>query len=176
MKEIKFDKYDRKGAYHWRDFDDDELYRQHVLFVIDWIKEDNILDVGAGDGFITHKLGCKGIDISEIAVKLAQEKGVDVSIGDVYTVKGNYDAVYLGDVLEHLLKPAKAIKNLSNITNKIYITTPYRKEQIGTYHYREWRPLELVEYMRRLGWRNISIEVINDKIYGIFIKDKSVFK
>ena len=75
---IKFYKYDKYGAYHWHWYQYKKTYIDHVNKVKDWIKEKNVLDVGAGDGLITSILGARGIDNEPAGVKLARERGVDV--------------------------------------------------------------------------------------------------
>lgn len=167
---MKFDKYQTMGAYHWTEFSRPTIYRNHALKVKKWIKEKNVLDIGAGDGLITHLLNCKGIDIDPLAVSLAQQRKVDVHLDDIYTITGHYDAVFLGDILEHLKHPQQAIKQISQITNKIYITTPPRqKDKLYPYHFQEWTPEELKKFFEKLGWIQISSEVANVRIYAIFI-------
>ena len=81
---MRFTKYDTKGAYHWALYEKSGYYRRHIARIKNWVKERNVLDVGAGDGIITHHLGIIGIDKEPTAVKLAQERGVNVMLGDAY--------------------------------------------------------------------------------------------
>ena len=74
----QFDKYKRYGGYHWRWYGSGMrfTYTRHVDFLMRWVKEKNTLDVGAGDGLITAKLGIKGIESNPYAIKLAYTRGV----------------------------------------------------------------------------------------------------
>lgn len=167
---MEFLKYRLLGDYHWQEFINlDSIYRQHALKVAGWVKESNVLDIGCGDGLITSLLGCKGVDIDKVGISLAREHGADVELGDVYCLEGKYDAVYLGDVLEHLERPDDAIREIAKITNKLYVTTPPRGERLGEYHLREWTQDELKVYIEGLGWQQVSSEVANCRIYALFV-------
>ena len=77
------------------------------------MQEKNVLDIGAGDGKITSFLNAKGVDNEPIAVKLVQAKGVDVILGSAYDLPykdEEFDAVFMGDVLEHLEFPRQALQ------------------------------------------------------------------
>jgi len=166
-----FDKYERRGAYHWEEFGRPTPYRRHALTVQKWITEQNVLDAGAGDGLITSLLDATGIDTNELAVRLAKAKGVDVTLGDIYEVVGDYDAVYLGDVLEHLEEPGRALEHLHSVTEVLYISTPPRKgDTLRPYHVQEWTPEELVVFLMAYGWDlDGRIETANDRMYGRFV-------
>ena len=109
------DKYGESGSYHWKEYYSEKgnLYQSHVNLVVDFFKKEKgkLLDVGCGDGLILSKLNenenlnCFGIDISQVAIKLAIAKGVrNCAVLDLFELTGNdqYDCVFLGDVLEHL--------------------------------------------------------------------------
>lgn len=76
------------------------------------------LDVGCGDGskggpwLNTHAAKYVGVDVSEVAVKLAQDRGLDArTIEDAETLpfsNASFDLVLSSEVLEHLLNPMKA--------------------------------------------------------------------
>jgi len=168
---IIFDKYEQHGAYHWEEFERPTVYRKHALRVQRWITEERVLDAGAGDGLITSLLGATGIDINPLAVKLAQERGAAVTLGDVCQIEGDFDAVYLGDVLEHLETPGRALEHLHSVTKILYISTPPRKgNTLRPYHVQEWTPEELVVFMVAYGWDpDGHIEVANDRMYGRFV-------
>lgn len=166
---MEFTKYEKYGAYHWDEYNQPTIYRDHANRVKDWVKEKKVLDIGCGDGLITSLLKAKGIDNHKLAIQMAKDRGVDAEVGDVYTVTGKYDAVYLGDTLEHLDEPEKAINKISEITNVVYVVTPPKQNPYRPYHVREWQPEELVTWMAELGWEG-NVEVANDRIYGRFTK------
>jgi SAM-dependent methyltransferase len=185
---MAFDKYRRLGAYHWEWFRKYPRYRAHVFRVRTWIVERDILDIGAGDGLITFMLNqrpcrggpcrrrrCRGIDVDPIAVSLAQARGVNVVLGDVYEVTGHYEAVFLGDVLEHLEDPARALRQIAKVTHKLYLTTPPRSGNTPSpYHVQEWTPEELQTFVEGVGagWRQVSSDVANVRIYALFARDR----
>lgn len=174
---MDFDKYEKFGAYHWDEFHNGTVYRTHALRVQEWVVERPVLDIGAGDGLITHLLepGAKGIDTNELAVSLAQERGVDVTIGDVYDLStmNQYAAVYLGDVLEHLERPRLALIQIAKITSVLYLSTPPRQgKSLRPYHYQEWTAPELKRFMAHNGWvLDGKISTANDRMYGRFTRE-----
>lgn len=167
-----FDKYQKWGDYHWREFERLTTYRRHVLYCMEWVKEKNVLDVGCGDGLIAAKIWMKGIDDNEIAVKLAKEHGVRAELGNVYDLEkhGKFDAVFLGDVIEHLDYPEKAIEEIGKITNVVYIVTPPRIGELRPYHVREFTMDELIKFMEDLGWTCLNKHKAYSRIYGKFKK------
>src|SRR3990167_9608551 len=119
---MEFSKYKKFGAYHWKQYEDKNTkYFRHADRVKEWIKEKSVLDIGAGDGKITHLLGIKGVDDEPEAVRLAVEKGADVKLGDAYRLSykdEEFDSVFMGDVLEHLEFPRKALQEARRILRK----------------------------------------------------------
>lgn len=168
---IRFDKYDRWHDYHWREYERDSIYRAHALKVKDWVRERDVLDVGCGDGLITHLIGGEGFDNHAYAVELAKKHGVNAWVDDLYDMSEvrEYDAVFLGDVIEHLDYPEKCIKEISTKTKKLYIATPPKKTPFRPYHVREFEQDELRDFMAELGWKQISSEKANDRIYALFV-------
>ena len=181
---MEFDKYKQKGAYHWKEYKDKSAYGKHADKVKGWIRKDGkTLDIGAGDGLITHLINAKGIDNNDIAVKLAKGKGVDVSYGNAYQLEfkdNSFDNVFMGDVIEHLEFPDTAMIEIKRILKKdgyVYIVTPPAKENglHDKYHYREYKSNELIECMEKNGFGLVGdIEIVNKfvRMYGIFKKLK----
>lgn len=175
---MKFIKYHNRGAYHWRKYDDKNTkYRRHADRVKDWIKEKNVLDVGAGDGKITHLLGIKGIDDELEAVRLAKEMGADVILGDACHLPykdEEFDSIFMGDVLEHIEFPKSALQEARRVLKKyLYIASPEKETTNDKYHYTEWTPKELKELVESEGFllEGEILEVPRDKrIYGKFKK------
>jgi len=178
---IEFDKYEKHGAYHWDDFAKKTIYRNHALHVANWVKGKNVLDIGCGDGLITSLLRAKGIDNHELAISMAKDRGVDAQLLDAYdcaTLTDRYDAVYLGDTIEHLEYPDKVLKSIASLTDDLYIVTPQKgwrdqkgkRRPLDRYHYREYTQDELRAYVKRFGWGLVSIAVANRRIYAHFRK------
>ncbi len=89
-----------------------------------------ILEVGCGDGStsvaIKREFGddieITGIEFSEQAGRVAQEKLHQVLIGNVETLEfpfepGYFDCILYGDVLEHLVDPWQALKKHTHYLN-----------------------------------------------------------
>lgn len=176
--EKKFTKYEKYGAYHWGQYEKGGKYRRHVDRVVDKLKEyDSVLDVGAGDGLITSMLGAKGIDNEPSAVECAKEKGVDVELGDAYNLPfkdNSFDAVFLGDVIEHVDNPEKVIAEAYRVARKkVLITTPPRGMQHDPFHVREWLEDELRGWLEELKYTLCCTEQVDEdkEIYAMIDKD-----
>ena len=147
---MKFTKYEKMGAYHWRLYQKSPMYRAHVERIKEWVKEKDTLDVGAGDGLITSILGIQGVDNEPEAIRLAQEKGVDVVLGDAYHLKFEdeaFDSILMVDVLEHFEFPKDALKEARRVlVQYLYIVTPPKDlipGEMDQFHYQEWTAEEL---------------------------------
>lgn len=175
---MKFNKYHKHGAYHWRKYDDKHTkYRRHADRVKAWIEEKNVLDMGAGDGKITHLLGIRGVDNEPEAVRLAKEMGADVILGDVNNLDyqdEEFDSVFMGDTLEHIKFPRIALKEARRVLKKyFYIASPEKNTSNSRYHYKEWTPEELKELIESEGFRlegEILVVPKDKRIYGKFKK------
>ncbi len=156
---MKFTKYHDKGAYHWAQYAKNTKYRTHADRVKEWITEDLILDVGAGDGKMTALLGCVGIDNEPEAVRLAQEQGANVMLGDAYRIpfpSETFDVVLMADALEHLERPVEGLLEARRVlTRALYITTPPKRADgklTDKFHYQEWTPGGLQELVEACGF------------------------
>jgi|SRR5690606_25446382 len=178
---MEFNKYKELGAYHWKEWEQNTIYGQHAEKVASWINEPTVLDVGAGDGLITHLLNkkglnCIGIDDNELAVSLAREKNSSVLSGNAYMlpfIDNTFDVVLMADVIEHFENPDTAIKEVKRVLKKggyFYITTPPRKATglHDKYHYREYTDKELQEYVESLGFK--LMEPIENKYVRLYAK------
>jgi len=178
---MEFKKYDQRGAYHWELYENKrDIYHHYVNNVLSWLIERPVLDVGAGDGLITHLFGTKsiGFDNKKTAVNLAKAKNANVVHGDVYKplILTKYPAVFMGDVIEHLADWKLAIKNIKSCLNDdghLYITTPParadRKLQ-DKFHYFEWNPDELKLNIESQGFECVDPIIVQN--YRMFAKFK----
>jgi SAM-dependent methyltransferase len=96
-----------------------------------------ILDVACNDGAVMgffKDLGCEisGIDISEVAVARARERGHgDVRLGSVEDPfpwpDAGFDGVFWGDNVEHLFEPMETLKEIHRVMKPgglLWISTP----------------------------------------------------
>ena len=164
---MKFLKYQENGGYHYKQYLDGGKFRKHADRIKNWVKEKNILDVGAGDGTITYMLRAKGIDNEMSALAIAKAIGVDVQFGDAYAIPypdNSFDAILMADVIEHLEDPLKALTEAARVAPVLYITTPPKGMVKDKYHVREWTPDEFPAYMRKRGWElDGEIEVVPEE-------------
>lgn len=182
MGNIYFDKYDKKGDYHWQQYDNrpKSSYTKHAKFCKKWIqRKGRILDVGSGDGLITSFIGAEGVDDNKTAVELAVKRGVNVKLGSAYHLlyeRQTFDAVFMGDVIEHLEFPEKALHEVFRILKKggvfYLVTPPFNSEKgIGEYHYREYSPEELTDFVCSIGFNQIEEPFIQfTRMYSKFQK------
>ena len=119
-----------------------------------------ILDVGCGTGvlgaFFRNHQQCRvyGIEINEAAFQVAKENLTEVLKANVETMELPYqadffDAIIMGDVLEHLINPVEAIKKLLPVLKpggKIYITVPNIR------HWKELRDLVFKDKWEYASW------------------------
>jgi len=99
-------------------------------------RKNRILDLGCGDGsfVIKFRKHCEtfGVDISQSAVKMAKEAGIDAYEVDVSSQSlpfqdEYFDIVYMGDVIEHLTDPDHAIKEVTRVLKQngfLVLSTP----------------------------------------------------
>ena len=98
-------------------------------------KNNRLMDVGCGAGYFmlsASKRGwqAEGTEISDEAVRLAEEKGQRVFKDNITSLdlgKDRYDVATLFELLEHASNPEEIIKKLSHIlrpSGALYITTP----------------------------------------------------
>jgi len=155
---MRFTKYQTYGAYHWKQYADGTKYKAHADRIKEWVKEKKVLDIGAGDGLITHLVGAKGIEYEKEGVRLAQEKGVDVIEGDAYNLPfedNSFEACMMIDVLEHFENPKQALHEARRVAPVLYVNTPPKKDD-GTltdkFHIQEWSPQGLVKLVESEGY------------------------
>lgn len=179
---IIFDKYEYMGAYHWACYKNQDIYGQHANFVKEWVRKGHTLDIGAGDGLITSLIKAIGIDDNRIAVKLAQEKGVNVNLGSAYKLEFKdkvFDNVFMGDVIEHLEFPEKSLTEVSRVLKDdgiFYVCTPPKRKDgklWDKYHYQEWTINSLKKFMEKNGFKTVGNQYIKYvRIYVKFKKNK----
>jgi ubiquinone/menaquinone biosynthesis C-methylase UbiE len=156
--EIEFEKYRKRGAYHWQQyfgsvFKIDSFLRARYDMVINLLRQSgassssSLLEVGCGDGALsgliykTFSCNIMGIEPSAEGIKFSREmfnkynlKGkFEISEGYSYNFPDNhFDLIVLADVIEHLQHPdlmLKEIQRLLKVGGKAIITTPIRTSE-----------------------------------------------
>lgn len=150
-----FNKYDRKGAYHWDDYFGglrrmNAYTRARYDLVLECARAAHlpvgarILEVGCGDGALSGVLGGKlglaiaGVDTSEKGLALARrmfaERGLS---GDFRHITGydtgfpdaSFDLVICSDVIEHVDDPSAMLREIRRLLvagGRLIITTPLK--------------------------------------------------
>lgn len=163
--EINFNKYLKRGAYHWSQISKNPLKRNtYVLSRYKNIckliprnsKLQQVLDAGCGDGVLidflskTKNYNVYGIDNSDEAISFAKKRlnrnNVELVVGDVYKLPypdDFFDIICSTEVIEHLNYPEKFLEELSRVSKKgstVIITTPIKntKFPVDKMHYQEW--------------------------------------
>lgn len=182
---MEFPKYRKFGAYHWKQYADNTKYKRHADRVVKWIEELSVLDIGAGDGKITALLRdagktALGVDNEPEGVRLAQEKGASVHLGDAYKLPysdGFFEAALMADVLEHFERPVEALREARRVIRGcLYVSTPPKRPDgklTDKYHYVEWTPEELRNLVESVGFKLVGeIESIPEEkiMYAKFRK------
>lgn len=165
---IGFDKYQKHGAYHWKELTHNETYRRKLEAVADFVHDEYIcLDIGCGDGAYVYGLSnkCKkiiGIDADYDAIRLAdakmKEKGaancrcMQIPISKVtlqnLNADSQFDLVYSMDVIEHLPDPCELLQVAVNVVKPhglVLIGTPIflSPELVSPYHVKEFTVQEM---------------------------------
>lgn len=155
MSEIEFDKYERKGAYHWRDYYGGLLRmnagtKARYDTVVDCLRQAGVtdstrlVDVGCGDGalcgVIAQDLGCRvtGVDPSAIAIRFADEEFARRGLSGEFVQAegyrypfpdGAFDTAVCSDVIEHVREPEALLAEIHRLLRPggvLVLTTPIR--------------------------------------------------
>jgi glycosyltransferase involved in cell wall biosynthesis len=127
--DIKMDHYIYKKA---------DPYSSHAQ-ILRWVEHERpeeVLEVGTATGYLTaemEKLGCKvtGVEQDSEMADIARQFCQKMLVGDIETLDfedlGRYDAIILGDILEHVRNPREALQRLSRLLNpggKVLMSLP----------------------------------------------------
>lgn len=132
-----------------------------------------ILDVGCGAGNMIHHLAqygrVRGIEVDARPVKIAQQRGYDVRLGDatqeIPFPDASFDLVTALDVIEHVEADEKILREAFRVLRPngcLLITTPafqwlWSHNDDLNAHKRRYTARALQEKMERTGFRNNRI-------------------
>jgi SAM-dependent methyltransferase len=113
-----------------------------------YIYKGRLLDVGCADGVFVQQailsgINAEGIDISQVAIDRALQRGVPAICSSIsnYKPKDLYETITAFDVLEHLLDPVEffdSIKRLLKAGGILVLTTPNRSSIFRMLMGRRW--------------------------------------
>lgn len=177
MQAKRSSKYERRGAYHWREMEGNIVHLNAMLaarynFILNAAPKTPglVLDFGCGDGYLSYRLAKKGhrvigCDISLASLKLAidQINKQDDSISIPFIQSSEnlpfpreiVDFVVLADVIEHVPQPHEVLYNLYQALKpggKLLLSTPSRIEgrTWDKRHYKEYSKSELEGLIKQI--------------------------
>lgn len=102
-----------------------ELRAWTVGLVYGWVAEGAVLDAGCGIGLMLEDLSrlydAVGVDIAADYVGFCRERGLDAQVGNLERLPfphDCFDAAVCCDVLEHVQRPAKVLRELKRVVKK----------------------------------------------------------
>ncbi|HDK42847.1 MAG TPA: class I SAM-dependent methyltransferase [Candidatus Pacearchaeota archaeon] len=183
---IYFDKYDKRGDYHWEHYYKRKtpFYVKLVDTIVSYVPENShVLDVGCGDGLIAHRIyeekksKVTGIDINPLAVYYARRnntpnpnKFIEKSISE-FNNNHLFDGAVAVEIFEHIEHPElllSKIKCLIKDGGFLIITTPIADPQRGVarYHYKEYAEDEFLRFLESYGFQTREKEYLYNESDG----------
>ena len=171
-----FGKYERFGAYHWREIERMPTRHNAILTARYQVLLDamdasahRVLDIGCGDGTLTHRLAQRadhvwGVDDSLLPLRLARgefdrrpkQRRPFLASADAKVLpfpSEAFDCVVMADVIEHIDAPDIVMGEAHRVLRtggQILLTTPRRQGAAPAheYHCHEYTGKELADLMR----------------------------
>ncbi len=147
----------------------------------------SVLDIGCGNGRLLEylismkKIRGEGYDNSEVALNIAQKKGLKVTKIDldrIISLEQKYDYIIMSDIIEHLQNPENLLRSVKDSFYKsLIITFP----NIGHFTYRlrllfgkfpecwKWHPGEHIRFWTKKDFQNWILRKDNN-FDGLYIK------
>lgn len=124
------------------------LMNYHSFFLNNVGPDDTVLDIGCGNGYLTHDIAKKAkkvvaIDLNEKNIKQAKEKfskdNIEYLQGDATRLNfnENFDIVVLSNVLEHMEDRHSFLLKIGQLTDKFLIRVPMINRDWLTYYKKE---------------------------------------
>ncbi|MFO0484822.1 MAG: class I SAM-dependent methyltransferase, partial [Sphingobacteriia bacterium] len=132
------------------------LFQQHVA------EDHRCVDFGCGGGYLLEKIHCTqkiGVEINEVAVRVAEEKGLKV-VKDLESIPDQWaDVIISNHALEHVLHPADVLatmyrklkpggKLVLRVPHEVY--APYNAGDPNKHLY-TWSPMNIGNLTTALG-------------------------
>ena len=172
-----FGKYERFGAYHWREVEHLPTRHNAVLTARYRVLLDAmdpgaryVLDIGCGDGTLTYRLAERagtvcGVDDSLLPLRLARNEFdrrsahrrpllTNADARQLPFADEAFDCVVMADVIEHIDAPDAVMSEAHRLLRKggqILLTTPRRQGATAAheYHCHEYTGAELADLLRQ---------------------------
>ena len=169
MKDFYEDYWDKRG---------ESGYRPRYKIFYNWIEDSSgVLELGCGDGYFGQMLKDKdvdytGCDISEKALKIAKERGLDVFQRKLEDKVGfpddSFDYVVMSEFLEHVVDSEKLLKEAGRIARKgVLVSIPniaywkFRLQLFGGHFPKQWAvsPEEHLRYWSVKDFENTAVSL-----------------
>jgi 2-polyprenyl-3-methyl-5-hydroxy-6-metoxy-1,4-benzoquinol methylase len=162
-----YDKYEKHGCIHWKYYQQKHpLYYPIVKEVKNLIKRDSsVLDIGCGDGLISHILAqkrceVKGYDINVEGIKVAKKKTMqeeylikpqfECKSFEEIEEKRKYNYAIAIDVIEHVENVKALLSKIKKYGEKFIIGTPEKeKGKIHRFHVKEYSLKEMQDLLKK---------------------------
>lgn len=166
----------------------------HAFFLSNIGKDDVVLDLGCGNGALTHDLAIKckfvvGVDLNPVNIKYAKEKypgkNIEYRLADVTKEDFNrkFDVIVLSNVIEHIGDRVEFLKSIGKLAPRILIRVPtitrdwmtlYKKElgvewKSDPTHHTEYTVKSFREEMEAAGLKVKDISVQFGEIWSVVI-------
>jgi len=171
------------------------IMNYHQFFIKNIGNNDEILDIGCGNGAVAYDLSKKaksvlGIDIDkqniESAKKHYQRKNLSFIVGDAtkYQLRNSFDVIILSNVLEHIKNRTPFLKKIKKLAPTILIRVPmvnrdwltlYKKEKgvehrLDKTHFIEYTEESLREETKKANLKIESYSIQFGEIWAIIKK------
>lgn len=152
---IEFDKYQKRGAYHWKWYSDPNQiwYKECVDRCVNFCKGTTV-DVGCGDGLLLSKLpkGSFGLDNDNVGLDISRGEELDVINTDLNddrtSVFGKWQYVACLNTIEHLTDTTVLMNLIRRAKKGAIIITDKATEHRGRYHEHEYTKEELLDLFK----------------------------
>lgn len=152
--------YKTDGAYHWDWYNNRRTYNRHVQFLKRFVTEKNVIDIGAGDGLITHMLSIRGVDNDRTAIQLAGEKGVKIDEANASRLPykdEQFDSALFSDTLSYFRDITRPLSEARRVIKKyLYVSLPTSENVSGPGMQHAFSQYELVANVEKQGFRLID--------------------
>jgi ubiquinone/menaquinone biosynthesis C-methylase UbiE len=174
----KFNKYKRYGGYHWRWYENKDKYKRHVDFLKGWVKEKDVIDIGAGDGLITYILGIRGVDNDADAIRLAARRSVKIELGDAYDLPyqdNEFDSALMSDTIEHFSDTKKALLEARRVIKYFfYVNIPAVEKFVEPDHYRGWSADQFIQEVEACEFKLVDGPYVKHSLNNIYFKFQKI--
>lgn len=138
------------------------------IFYIPFVKKGKLLDFGCGSGGAMQTMkqkgwGVTGIDFDEDAIAIAEQKGLDVYVGDLSShqfSEEEFDIIMMNHVIEHVPDPTELLRECKRILKcggLIVALTPNADSRGHSYYKNNWRGLETPHHLQVFTVKSLAL-------------------